>query len=466
MNAIWAIAIKDIRLLLRDRMGFFFAFIFPIMTAIFFGTIFGSGKESDGRIDIILVDEDSTEGSRSFAETLRNASELSVIDKIEEGTKGYKTTRPFSREEAETSVRTSKATAFIALPKGFGASRESLFFGGGTTIVLGVDPARRAESGMLEGVLTKYGFMQMQEAFQKPDLMRSQARISLDRIRESASLDASQKQVFEKFFGDLDQFLVDVPRQTDAAPGAAATDPTNSAGPGGPGGFQPITIERADVLKPKSPAPGGNDSAAGVRPPRNPYAWTFPQGMIWGFMGCTMSFAIALVLERTRGTLLRLRVAPLSPMHVLAGKALACFLMTQVVAIMLLLIARFAFGVVPVSIPTLAVAMVCTGAAFVGLMLFFSVLSHSERAAAGLGWGTMLIFSMIGGGMVPLFLLTGWMRALSMFSPVRWAILALEGGIWRGMSPSEMLLPCGILLAIGIAGFVAGAMVFGKAEQA
>ena len=46
MGAILAIMGKDIRLLLRDRMGFFFAFGFPIMISIFFGTIFG-GQRGD-----------------------------------------------------------------------------------------------------------------------------------------------------------------------------------------------------------------------------------------------------------------------------------------------------------------------------------------------------------------------------------------------------------------------------------
>jgi ABC-2 type transport system permease protein len=95
------------------------------------------------------------------------------------------------------------------------------------------------------------------------------------------------------------------------------------------------------------------------------------------------------------------------------------------------------------------------------------VLSKSERAAAGLGWGAMLIFSMIGGGMIPLFVLRSWMKSLSMLSPVRWSILALEGGVWRQpFGWSDMALPCSILIGIGIVGFVAGAIVFGKAENA
>src|SRR4051812_36917674 len=129
MGAMWAIAVKDIRLLLRDRMGFFFAFVFPILTAIFFGTIFGGGgdgNEDNGKIDVLLVDEDGTEGSRAFVKTLHSASELTVTDSPD-------------RAEAGKRVASGKATAFVVVPKGFGATREQMFFGGGSSIVLGVD---------------------------------------------------------------------------------------------------------------------------------------------------------------------------------------------------------------------------------------------------------------------------------------------------------------------------------------
>ncbi len=462
MNAILAIAIKDIRLLLRDRMGFFFAFAFPIMTAIFFGSIFGGGGgggggggdgESDsGKIDLLLVDEDHTDGSRAFAKTLSEATELKV------------TSSP-TRDEASAEVRKGNHTAFVALPKGFGDTRESMFWGGGTSIVLGVDPARRAESGMLEGLLTKYGFMQLQQGFQDTEVMRKQVRTSLDRLRTSSGLESSQKQTFEKFFGDLDQFLVEVPRGSTSKPEAATPDTdapkgAKSASTSGPGGFQPIRIEKSDVIKTKDPA-----SKSDTPQPTNPYSWTFPQGMIWGFLGCSMSFAVAMVLERTRGTLLRLRVAPLSAFQVLAGKALACFVMTQIIAILLTLIAFCAFKVRPTSIPTFAVASICTGICFVGIMMLLSVISKSERAAAGLGWGVMLIFSMIGGGMIPLFVLKGWMQQLSIISPIRWSILALEGGFWRQMTPMEMLPACAVLTTIGVVGFVVGTLMFGKAES-
>jgi ABC-2 type transport system permease protein len=41
-------------------------------------------------------------------------------------------------------------------------------------------------------------------------------------------------------------------------------------------------------------------------------------------------------------------------------------------------------------------------------------------------------------------------------SPVKWAILGIEGAIWRGFSLSEMLLPCAILLGFGAICFAIG----------
>jgi ABC-2 type transport system permease protein len=48
------------------------------------------------------------------------------------------------------------------------------------------------------------------------------------------------------------------------------------------------------------------------------------------------------------------------------------------------------------------------------------------------------------------------MRIASHASPVRWGILALEGAIWRDFSAAEMLLPCAILIGVGVVGFLAG----------
>jgi ABC-2 type transport system permease protein len=129
------------------------------------------------------------------------------------------------------------------------------------------------------------------------------------------------------------------------------------------------------------------------------------------------------------------------------------------VAVALLAIATLAFGVRPTSFPLLMVGILCLSAGIMGIMMLFSVLGTSEAAVSGASWAIVVIMAMLGGGMIPLFVMKGWMLTLSCISVFRWAILALESVIWRGFSPAEMALPCGILLAIGVVGFTIGASI-------
>jgi ABC-2 type transport system permease protein len=64
--------------------------------------------------------------------------------------------------------------------------------------------------------------------------------------------------------------------------------------------------------------------------------------------------------------------------------------------------------------------------------------------------------SMIGGAMIPLFAMPPWLGHLSVISPVRWAILAFEGATWRAFTYGEMLVPCAVLLGVGLAAFALG----------
>lgn len=75
-----------------------------------------------------------------------------------------------------------------------------------------------------------------------------------------------------------------------------------------------------------------------------------------------------------------------------------------------------------------------------------------------------MLIAMFGGGMIPLAFMPKLMTTLSFASPGRWSILALEGAIWRGFTPTEILFPCGVLVAIGSLCLVAG--TFGLMKRA
>ena len=158
-------------------------------------------------------------------------------------------------------------------------------------------------------------------------------------------------------------------------------------------------------------------------------------------------------------------MSAISQSQILAGKAIACFVTTVGVCFFMVIVAVLVFKVEPTSYPLLALSIVSVAAGFVGILMLLSVLGRTERSAAGIGWAIMTVMAMIGGGMVPSFIMPPWMQSLGAISPVYWAINALEGPIWRGAAVSGVLFPCGVLLAIGVVCFTLGAAVFSVAEK-
>jgi ABC-2 type transport system permease protein len=207
--------------------------------------------------------------------------------------------------------------------------------------------------------------------------------------------------------------------------------------------WTPVSIARSAVVRER----GGPGSGFDI---------TFPQGVMWGIIGCIMSFAVGLVSERVQGTFVRLRTAPLARAQILAGKALACFVTLSFLQGVLLGIGVVGFGVRPTSYSLLTLACVCASLGFIGFMMMIAGLSRTEQAASGAGWAMLMPMTLFGGGMMPQYVMPAWMQTLGGVSPVKWAILGIEGAVWRNFTLSEMLVPCTILLGFGVVAFAIG----------
>jgi ABC-2 type transport system permease protein len=414
LGPVLALAGKDLRLLVRNRAALFFSLGWPVLIATFFGLIFGGGGER-GRIHVGAVDEDGTPASVALLTRLA-------------ATEGVQVT-PLGRAEAEARVQSGKLTAAVMVPKGYAEAEGRLFSGAPRKLELAVDPSRTAEAAMLEGILTGAAMQSMQDLFSGGEPAERMVDTALADLEAAPA--GPRRTSTERFLGELRTFF---------GTGASA----GGRGATGAGGWKPLEIEKRSLRADRV----GPASAFDV---------TFPQGIIWGVIGCALGFALSLVQERTRGTLTRLRAAPLSAGHVLAGKALACFTAIAAVEALLLAVGRFGFGVRPASWGLAAAAAASVAICFVGIMMLVAVLGKTEQSASGLGWAIMMPLTMLGGGMVPLFAMPAWMQAAGTVSPVKWGILALEGAIWRGFTPAQLAGPCAVLVLVGIAGFTVGA---------
>ena len=410
MRQVIALALKDLRLMPRNRGGMFFTFVWPVLVTVLFGIMFGGQDDGEqGKVRIAIVDNDNTDGSRAFLKKLEESFELS----------------PMTLTDAENAVRKGQRTGFIVVKPGFGDASNRMFYGTPKEIEVGVDPARQAEAGMIEGLLMKHAATDMQKMFTDSKASTAMVEKALGDMKDQP---ADQVAPVQRFLGELKTFM-GTP-QSQGPPGAAQ------------GEWQPLKITKKDVARVWDG-------------PRNPFDITFPQGVIWGLIGCAMSFGISLVTERTHGTLVRLRMAPLTNVQILAGKALSCFISILFVELMLLGVAM-AFGVRPTSYAMLALAGLSAAICFVGFMMLVASLGKTEQTASGAAWAMLMPLSMIGGAMVPTFIMPAWIQSISFISPIRWTMLAIEGGVWRQFTIAEMATPCAILIGVGLACFALG----------
>jgi ABC-2 type transport system permease protein len=426
MREIAAMALKDLRILLRDRSGFFFTLVWPLLIAVFFGVMFGGSgaREQASAIEIAVVDEDQTEGSREFIEALEAGPEFEIT--------------LTDREQAYDAVRQRKAVAYVVLKPGFGEASQTMFWGAPPQAELGIDPARGAEASMVEGILMKYASERMGDLMSDQNAQRGNIQRAREMLGESEDVPADVRSNLSQLFADLDRYMAEESAYADTADTAQT----------GMGGLTPIEVEVKDV------------AVRAYAGPKSAYAITFPQGVIWGIIGTAAGFAVSIVTERTRGTLFRLQTAPISRTSVLGGKALACFTSIILMSVVLYTLAFFVFRLRPASLLLLAMAVLSSAVAFVGIMMLLAVSGKTEQTVGGIGWAVLIVMSMLGGGMIPLFFMPAWMRTIGTASPVKWSVLAMEGAVWRGLSFIEMLKPCGILIAVGVACFAFGVRVF------
>lgn len=420
MRAVLAIARKDLRLLFRDKGDVFFTFVFPMLMAVLFGFVFGGGG-GGSRIKLALVVESDSRIATGLADDLaKDAS--------------FELTRLDSREAALDAVRAGRATAAVVLPKELADGAAAMFGGGGLPIDCVVDPSRRAEAGLIQGKLNELAFRQFPRIMADEAETKRMYAAMRESIAQSKDLTPTQKLSAAALVTAGEAFSRSL---AGGGEGAAASDDAGAS-------FTPVRV-KVEELPPRE---GG---------PRSSFDVSTPVGIVWGIAGCVGAFAASLVVERARGTLARLRLAPITRTHLLAGKGLACFITALLVQALLILLAVLGFGSSVAQPAMLAVASVLAAFAFSGLAMLIAGLCKTEAEANGAGRGALLLLALIGGGTIPLFFMPPILQTLSYASPFRWAVIAIEGPFWRDVAVSEQVGPLVVLFALGIGGFLAGA---------
>ena len=429
MRSIIYMALKDIRLLSRDFFGLFWVIFFPLIMALFFGSIFGFGGSSARSLKVAYVTESLTPDSSDFYIELSKSEVLKLT--------------PMPYDSARAKVARGDLVGYIkyAPPPDDG---EDLFSNTKSSIEVGVDPVRKAEKGFLQGVVTQAYFVAMQKKMMDIDMMKKTLDRQFAEVDSSTQISDSTKSLLKNMYSNLNGFFDNIQKLDSTADSSYRADD-----------YSPFGQPDIDFVEITNQA----------NLPRSSFEVTFPQALQWALLGCVSAFALGIVVEQSKGTYIRLRLAPLSRTQILAGKGLACFTACIAVCLVLMVFGAVIFGVRIVSPLGLILALLASATCFTGIMMFVSVIGRTEQAVGGAGWAFFLVMAMTGGAMVPLFVMPPWLRSIGSISPIKWSVLAFEGAIWRGFGIAEMALPLIILVAVGIALFGIGVIILIKRES-
>jgi ABC-2 type transport system permease protein len=184
------------------------------------------------------------------------------------------------------------------------------------------------------------------------------------------------------------------------------------------------------------------------------------QMVFFAFFTGTYSM-MSILREDEEGTLARLFTTPVERTSILAGKFLSVFLSVAVQGVVLIVAARYAFGIhwgepMAVILALAGQVIVSTG---LGVLLI-SFVKTTQQAGPVLGGG-LTALGMLGGLFTSGLSMPEAFTRLAIFTPQGWVIKAWNI-VLIGQPLSELMTSFIVLMVMGIVMFVIGAMMFRK----
>ena len=157
----------------------------------------------------------------------------------------------------------------------------------------------------------------------------------------------------------------------------------------------------------------------------------------------------SILVERMWHTWERVRATALRPAELLAGKAvpvLAALLLQQALIIGF---GAAVFGLAVTGLPLLVLAVLAWTLVLLGMGAAIGVLARSLSEMSVIYDLGGMILSSLGGALVPLSAMPGWVRHVAPASPGYWAVSALKAAL-AGNTPGT-LRACAVLAGIAVA---------------
>jgi len=379
MSRVWLIALKDVRLILRDRAAVLLMLLAPLAlilgAGLISGRLSGSGQSGPRDIPVVLVNRDDGELGNFLVQVFQSEELAGLVE-------------PLLVEDpdlARRMVDEDRVAAAILIPQGFtqsvfmGAEGWEMWVPGGVTpagvsVEFYTNPSRPNSVAILESILRN--FLSRVEEIRISGITAVWLLIADGRI---------------------------APVEAEAV-GRAVGEQLGEAG----WDVLPLRLKRITGSQPTQEV----DFMAYMAP-----------GMALMFLMFTATYgAHSLLAERQKQTLQRMLVMPVSVGEVLTGKMIGIFLSGMVQQLVLIGSSTLFFGLRWGDPWGVLALLVCATFAAVGWGMFIAAFARTPAQAATAGSMLMLVFGLLGGSFVDLRAMSSQVYWLNRLTPNAWGL--------------------------------------------
>jgi ABC-2 type transport system permease protein len=396
MHILRATLIKDLKILLRDRVGLFMMFFMPILLVIVITSVQNSAFEliNNNKISLLVVNKD------------KGMLGLQLVDGIRKiGLFNIQLSDPGMPDDLITIQMHSKdALVALVIPAGF-----TSFIQGKSEEIAGralkdPDSAEIKEQPLktLPDSLLMYYHPVMQTSF----------RQSIEGALRSAVQVIQGEAIVKKLYEAVNQKEVPPDLEKQIL-------------------FEQLPISEIPV------------SRSGSRTVPNASQHNVPAWTIFAMFFIVISLGGAIVREKNSGSFIRLKTLPASYLYALFSKQLVYLMVTFLQAAVIFTIGNMIFpfmGLPALHIPgdiwALIIVTIICGYCAVSYAICVGVFANTAEQSNGFGAISILILAALGGLLVPSFAMPSGLQKFLQISPLHWALeayygLFLEGGKLR-----------------------------------
>lgn len=181
-------------------------------------------------------------------------------------------------------------------------------------------------------------------------------------------------------------------------------------------------------------------------------AETAPRLLVMVSMFGVSMVGVSMLSERLLRTWSRLSATPVKVWELLVGKTLPLFGVLLAQQVLVLSLARLAFGLrLGGDLPVLLAAGVSWALCVLALGALMSSFVHSQSQLSSFSDVGGLVLSSLGGAMAPVTMMPGWVAAIAPASPAYWGVRALRGGLQGqpGQAASSIAVLCALTVTVG-----------------